>query len=85
MRSLLKSNPLLPLNHFISHKEQHMYTDPNHLRDKATKVRLDEVADDLLTAMARFHRTQKAVLARDLLERALNQMMEELNAKTDVA
>jgi hypothetical protein len=35
--------------------------------------------------MARFHRTQKAVLARDLLERALNQMMEELNAKTDVA
>ena len=40
---------------------------------------------DLLTAMARFQRTQKAVLAREILERGLNQMMEELNAKTDVA
>ncbi|MBD1555192.1 hypothetical protein [Pseudomonas typographi] len=62
-----------------------MYVDPNHLRDKATKVRLDEVADDLLSAMARFQRTQKAVLAREILERGLKQMMEELNAKTDVA
>jgi hypothetical protein len=55
------------------------------MHDKPTKVRLDEVADDLLTAMARFQRTQKAVLAREILERGLNQMMEELNAKTDVA
>lgn len=62
-----------------------MYTDPNHLHDKPTKVRLDDVADDLLTAMARYQRTQKAVLAREILERGLNQMMEELTAKTDVA
>jgi predicted DNA-binding protein len=62
-----------------------MYLDSNHLRDKATKVRLDEVADDLLSAMARFQRTQKAVLAREILERGLKQMMEELNAKQDIA
>jgi predicted DNA-binding protein len=62
-----------------------MYVDPNHLRDKATKIRLDEIADDLLSAMARFQRTQKAVLAREILERGLKQMMEELNAKQDIA
>jgi predicted DNA-binding protein len=62
-----------------------MYTDPTHLHDKPTKVRLDDAADDLLTAMARYQRTQKAVLAREILERGLTQMMEELTAKTDVA
>ena len=62
-----------------------MYIDPTHLHDKPTKVRLDDAADGLLTAMARYQRTQKAVLAREILERGLNQMMEELNAKTDVA
>ena len=62
-----------------------MHYDPSHMHDKPTKVRLDEVADDLRTAMARYQRTQKAVLAREILERGLNQMMEELNAKTDVA
>ena len=62
-----------------------MHFDPSHMHYKPTKVRLDVVADDLLTAMARFQRTQKAVLAREILERGLNQMMEELNAKTDVA
>ncbi|MGS0735535.1 hypothetical protein ACVBEG_03015 [Pseudomonas sp. GG8] len=61
------------------------YDNPDHLHDKATKVRLAEDADNLLTAIALFRRTQKAVLARDILERGLNQMMEELNAKTDVA
>lgn len=62
-----------------------MYVDSAHLHDKPTKVRLDDAADDLLTAMARYQRTQKAVLAREILERGLNQMMEELTAKTDVA
>jgi len=62
-----------------------MHYDPSHMHDTPTKVRRDEVADDLLTAMARYQRTQKAVLAREILERGLNQMMEELNAKTDVA
>lgn len=62
-----------------------MHYDPSNMHDKPTKVRLDEVADDLLTAMARYQRTQKAVLAREILERGLNQMMEELTAKTDVA
>lgn len=61
------------------------YFDPDHLHDKPTKVRLDEAADDLLTAMARFRRTQKAVLAREILERGLDQMIQEINAKTDVA
>lgn len=61
------------------------YFEPDHLHDKPTKVRLDEAADDLLTAMARFQRTQKAVLAREILERGLNQMMEELTSKTEVA
>lgn len=58
-----------------------MHFDPSHMHDKPTKVRLDEVADDLLTAMARYQRTQKAVLAREILERGLNQMMEELTAR----
>ncbi|WP_110993110.1 hypothetical protein [Pseudomonas sichuanensis] len=61
------------------------YFDSDHLHDKPTKVRLDAAADDLLSAMARFKRTQKAVLAREILERGLDQMMQELNAKTDVA
>ncbi|AOX10016.1 hypothetical protein JRG49_06465 [Pseudomonas fulva] len=61
------------------------YFDPDHLHNKPTKVRLDEAADDLLSAMARFKRTQKAVLAREILERGLDQMMQELNANTDVA
>lgn len=61
------------------------YFDSDHLHDKPTKVRLDVAADDLLSAMARFKRTQKAVLAREILERGLDQMMQELNAKTDVA
>lgn len=61
------------------------YYDPEHLHNKPTKVRLDEASDDLLSAMARFKRTQKAVLAREILERGLDQMMQELTPKTDVA
>lgn len=55
-----------------------MYDDPRHLRDHITKVRLDEDTDDLLQSLARFHRTQKAVLARELLESSLREMLAEL-------
>lgn len=55
-----------------------MYDDPRHLRDHITKVRLDEDTDDLLQSLARFHRTQKAVLARELLESSLREMLAEI-------
>lgn len=63
-----------------------MYEDPRHLRDHITKVRLDEDTDDLLQSLARFHRTQKAVLARDLLEASLREMLSEIGGEdTNVA
>lgn len=52
-----------------------MYDDPKHLRDHITKVRLDEDTDDLLRSLARFQRTQKSVLARELLEASLREMI----------
>lgn len=57
-----------------------MYADPKHLHDHITKVRLDEDTDDLLGSLARFHRTQKAVLARELLEAKLREMLVEMGA-----
>lgn len=57
-----------------------MYDDPRHLRDHITKVRLDEDTDDLLQSLARFHRTQKAALARELLEASLRDMLSDLQA-----
>jgi len=55
-----------------------MYADPKHIRDHITKVRLDEDTDDLLQSLAKFHRTQKAVLARELLEASLRDMLSRL-------
>jgi len=55
-----------------------MYHDPKHLRDHITKVRLDEDTDELLQSLAKFHRTQKAVLARELLEASLRDMLSRL-------
>ncbi|WP_462382249.1 hypothetical protein [Pseudomonas sp. Marseille-QA0892] len=55
-----------------------MYADPKHIRDHITKVRLDEDTDDLLQCLAKFHRTQKAVLARELLEASLREMLNRL-------
>jgi len=52
----------------------------NHLKDHVTKVRLDEETDELLQCLARFHRTQKAVLARELLESSLREMLANLGA-----
>ncbi|WP_313052918.1 hypothetical protein [Pantoea piersonii] len=57
-----------------------MYADPKHLKDKETKVRLDEEFDTFLSSLARIHRTQKAVLAREILEAAMLRMREELTA-----
>lgn len=55
-----------------------MYADPKHIRDHITKVRLDEDTDELLQCLAKFHRTQKAVLARELLEASLRDMLSRL-------
>jgi len=55
-----------------------MYHDPKHLRDHIRKVRLDEDTDELLQSLAKFHRTQKAVLARELLEASLRDMLSRL-------
>lgn len=57
-----------------------MYADPKHIRDHITKVRLDEDTDDLLQSLAKFHRTQKAVLARELLEASLRDMISRLES-----
>ncbi len=61
-----------------------MYADPKHIRDHITKVRLDEDTDDLLSSLAKFHRTQKAVLARELLEEGLKSLLKG-NEETHVA
>jgi hypothetical protein len=48
-----------------------MYADPSHLHDREIKVRVDEATFDLIQALAKFHRTQRAVLCRELLEAQL--------------
>lgn len=55
-----------------------MYADPSHARTNVTKVRLNDRSDNLLSAIAEFHHTQKAVLAREILEARLMQMLEEI-------
>lgn len=62
-----------------------MYADPKHLKNKETKVRLDETTDDLLFSMARFLGREKAALARDLLEESLTRLIAEVNPEHDVA
>ena len=62
-----------------------MYADPKHLKDKETKVRLDEEFDTFLASLARIHRTQKAVLAREILEAAMLRMREELTGDERMA
>lgn len=51
-----------------------MYADPNHLRDKEIKLRVDDATYQLIEALAQYHRTQKAVLVRDLVEAALERL-----------
>lgn len=45
-----------------------MYANPKHLHDREIKVRVDEDTFNLIQALAAYHRTQRAVLCRELLE-----------------
>lgn len=54
-----------------------MYSDPKHIKSHEVKARFDEDTYRLIEAMAAFHRTQKAVLIRDLVEAALERMADE--------
>ena len=51
-----------------------MYSNPKHVRDHEIKVRVDEATFNLIEAAAEFHRTQKAVLARELIEAGLSEL-----------
>lgn len=62
-----------------------MYADPRHLKNKETKLRLDEATDDVLFSLARFFGQEKAALARELFEEGLARRLAEVNAKRDVA
>jgi hypothetical protein len=76
MRSLLKSNPLLPLNHFISHKEKPMYDEPRHLKDREIKSRYDDETYEALKAVAKLHKLQLAVFVRMCVEEKLESIIE---------
>jgi hypothetical protein len=62
-----------------------MYDNPSHLKDREIKLRVDEATYDLIGALARFHRTQKAVLVRDLVEAALERLADEGNEEHTAA
>ncbi|QJP10481.1 hypothetical protein [Pseudomonas multiresinivorans] len=62
-----------------------MYADPKHLRDREIKLRVDEATYDVIEALARFHRTQKAVLVREFVQAQLDQLATEDNGETNVA
>lgn len=51
-----------------------MYADPRHIRDHEVKVRLNEDELHLLEALAQFSKTQKSVLARELILQALDKV-----------
>lgn len=57
----------------------------SHVKANETKVRLDDETDELLRSMARFSRTQKAVLARRILIKGLREMLEELGVESTAA
>lgn len=48
-----------------------MYADPRHIRDHEVKVRLNEDELELLESLAKYNRSQRAVMARELLLAAL--------------
>lgn len=54
-----------------------MYSDPRHIRDHEVKVRLNEDELELLESLAKYNRTQRAVLARELMLAALAQLKGE--------
>lgn len=55
-----------------------MYKNRDHLNINETKVRLSNEYDNYLSSLAEIHGTQKAVLARDILKAAIEQMRDEL-------
>lgn len=62
-----------------------MYANPKHLHDREIKVRVDEDTFNLIQALATFHRTQRAVLCRELLEAQLAALSSETTAEEEVA
>lgn len=62
-----------------------MYANPRHLHDREIKVRVDEDTFELIQALAKFHRTQRAVLCRDLLEAQLAALTAEDTGDQNVA
>ncbi|AIN58739.1 MULTISPECIES: hypothetical protein [Pseudomonas] len=62
-----------------------MYANPKHLHDREIKVRVDEDTFNLIQALATFHRTQRAVLCRELLEAQLAALSSETTAEQEVA
>ncbi|MBF0675563.1 hypothetical protein [Pseudomonas sp.] len=62
-----------------------MYADPKHLRDREIKLRVDDATFNLIDALAHYHRTQRAVLVRDLVEAALERLAIEDSNEASVA
>ena len=62
-----------------------MYEDPKQLNHNETKVRLSDEYDNYLRSLAKIHGTQKAVLAREILKAAIQQMRDELTRVQDMA
>ncbi|HAL69308.1 MAG TPA: hypothetical protein DCP84_16755 [Pseudomonas sp.] len=54
-----------------------MYANPKHLHDREIKVRVDEDTFNLIQTLAAYHRTQRAVLCRELLEAQLAALASE--------
>ncbi len=44
-----------------------MYADPSLIRDNVVKIRLNDLEDDLVTALVNYRGGQKATLLRELL------------------
>lgn len=57
-----------------------MYSDPKHIRDHVVKVRFNEEVHGLLELLAQHTGTQKAVLARELIERGLQDLDSRMNS-----
>jgi predicted DNA-binding protein len=62
-----------------------MYDNREHLNINETKVRLNDEYDAYLRSLAKIHGTQKAVLAREILKAAIQQMRDELTRIQDMA
>lgn len=62
-----------------------MYANPKHLHDREIKVRVDEDTFNLIQALAAYHRTQRAVLCRELLEAQLVALASENNGDQTAA